>query len=95
MVKDKMDIEVIKSQIQFQDWTNEELNELAMAIKYNRERLSKRTVWQMRIGAKVKFVSGRTGRTHYGEVVKINRKRVIVRENFTNWTVPANMLMEA
>jgi hypothetical protein len=54
----------------------------------------------MTVGSKVKFV-GRQGRTVVGEVTKINRKFIIVKEQpssfnggifATNWRVPGNML---
>lgn len=91
----ELKINDITSAIMHQDWTNENLNAMTMAIKYARERLTKKTVWTLTLGADVKFVNSRTGRTHFGKVTKINRKRVIVREGFTNWTVPAAMLEAA
>jgi hypothetical protein len=52
------------------------------------------------VGSEVKFV-GREGRVVVGQVTKINRKFIIVREQAnsfnggifaTNWRVPGNML---
>ena len=88
-------IKDINSAIIQQDWTNDELMAMAQSVKYARERLTKRTVWTLTLGADVKFTHTRTGRVHVGKVTKINRKRVIVREGMTNWTVPAAMLSAA
>ena len=85
----------INSAIMHQNWSNEQLNCMAMAIKYAREQLTKRTVWNLELGANVKFVHNRTGRVHVGTVTKINRKKVVVREGRIDWTVPANMLEAA
>lgn len=88
-------ISEVNSAIMHQEWTNDQLMSMAMSIKYARERLTKRTVWSLTLGANVKFVHTRTGRVHVGTVTKINRKKVIVREGATNWTVPAAMLSAA
>lgn len=84
----------INSAIMHQNWSNEQLNCMAMAIKYAREHLTKQTVWSLTHGAQVKFVD-RGGRTQIGTVTKINRKKVIVKVGMTNWNVPANMLEAA
>jgi hypothetical protein len=90
-----LSINEVNSAIMHQEWTNEQLNSMATAVKYARERLAKKTVWSLTLGADVKFTNSRTGRVHVGKVTKINRKRVIVREGITNWTVPAAMLTAA
>lgn len=87
-------ISEVNSAIIHQDWTNDQLNSMVMAIKYARERLTKRTVWTLTHGAKVQFTD-RAGRTQIGTVKKINRKKVIVQVGMTNWNVPANMLSAA
>lgn len=88
-------IKEVNSAIMYQNWTNDQLNSMAQAVKYARELLAKKTVWSLTLGAEVKFTNNRTGRVHVGKVTKINRKRVIVREGMTNWTVPAAMLSAA
>jgi hypothetical protein len=90
-----LSINEVNSAIMHQEWTNDQLNSMVMAIKYNREQLARRTVWSLTLGATVKFVHNRTGRLHIGTVTKINRKKVIVREGKTDWTVPAAMLSAA
>ena len=88
-------IKDINSAIMQQEWTNEELVSMWQAVKYSRERLAKKTVWSLTLGADVKFTNSRTGQVVVGKVQKINRKRVIVRAGMTNWTVPAAMLTAA
>ena len=87
-------ISEVNSAIMHQDWTNDQLNSMVMAIKYARERLTKQNVWSLTHGAQVQFVD-RAGRKQIGTVTKINRKKVIVRVGMTNWNVPANMLSAA
>lgn len=89
-----LSINEVNSAIMHQDWTNDQLNSMVMAIKYAREKLTKRTVWTLTHGAKVQFTD-RAGRTQIGTVKKINRKKVIVQVGMTNWNVPANMLSAA
>ncbi len=91
----KLTIQDVNSAIMYQDWTNDELMSMWQAVKYNRERLGKKKVWSMTLGAKVKFTNSKTGRVHTGVVTKIKQKKVIVKEGFTNWNVPAAMLEEA
>lgn len=95
MAKQKMDFDELKSQIMFQEWTNDELVSLWQAIKYSRERLAKQVVWTLRHGANVKFTNSRNGQVMVGKVTKINRKFVKVQVGMTIWTVPAAMLSAA
>jgi hypothetical protein len=90
-----LSINEVNSAIMHQDWTNDQLNAMVMALKYARERLSKRTVWSLRHGAQVKFTNSRTGQTMIGEVTKIKQKKVLVKVGATVWNVPAAMLSEA
>jgi hypothetical protein len=87
-------INEVNTAIMHQEWTNDQLNSMVMAIKYARERIAKRTVWSLTHGARVQFVD-RAGRTQIGTVKKINRKKVIVQVGMTSWNVPANMLSAA
>lgn len=88
-------INQINSAIMYQKWDSEQLNSMVMALKYARERLSKQTVWSLRLGADVKFTNSRNGQVMVGKVKKINRKKVIVQVGMTNWNVPAAMLSAA
>lgn len=88
-------IQDVNSAIMYQEWTNEQLLSMWQAVKYARERLGKKTVWSLTLGANVKFTNTRTGKVHVGTVTKIKQKKVIVREGMTNWNVPAAMLSAA
>lgn len=90
-----LSINDVNSAIMHQEWTNDQLNSMVMALKYARERLNKRNVWSLRLGADVKFTNSRNGQTMFGKVKKINRKKVIVQVGMTNWNVPAAMLSAA
>jgi hypothetical protein len=82
------------------DFTDEQLRSISMAVTYRRNQILSANKREMTLGSKVKFV-GRQGRTVIGEVTKINRKFIIVREQANcsnssifpvNWRVPGNML---
>lgn len=88
-------IQQINSQIMFGDLTNEQLNSILAAVKFRRAQLTKETKRTLMLGDVVKFTHPRTGRTHQGNVVKINIKNIKVRENNTTWNVPANLLTVA
>lgn len=92
-------IKEINAEIMFGDLTNDQLNTIIQAIKFRRSQLAKETVRELQLGSKVKFTNSRTGGIILGEVTKINRKYVIVREasrsggiTTTTWRVPATML---
>lgn len=73
----------------------EQLEEVARRLKAQRSILSETNVNTLRVGDIVEFAA--RGLVHGGEVIKINRKTVMVREeNFsgmaTNWKVPSVML---
>jgi len=88
-------IQQINSQIMFGSLTNEQLDSILGAIKFRRAQINKETKRSLMVGDVVKFTHPRTGRTHQGNVVKINIKNIKVRENNTTWNVPANLLSVA
>ena len=88
-------IQDVNSTIMFGSFTNEQLESIAAAVKYRRAQIARETKRAIMLGDVVKFVNPRSGRTHQGNVVKINIKNVKVREGFTTWNVPANMLTVA
>ena len=88
-------IQQVNSQIMFGSFTNEQLNSILAAVKFRRSQLTKETKRALMLGDVVKFTHPRTGRTHQGNVVKINIKNIKVRENNTTWNVPANLLTVA
>jgi hypothetical protein len=90
-------IQEINSEIMFGDFTNDQLNAIISAVKFRRSQLTKQNVRSLRLGEQVKFVNSRTGGVVIGNVEKINRKFVIVREDRgsylpRSWRVPAVML---
>jgi hypothetical protein len=88
-------IQQVNEAIMFGDFTNEQLNAIAQAIKYRRAQITKDKVRSFWNGDNVKFVHPKTGRTHFGVVSKVKIKFVTVREGNTNWNVPATMLEAA
>lgn len=90
-----LSIQQINGQIMFGSFTNEQLNSIVSAVKYRRTQIAKENRRSIIMGDVVRFVNPRSGRTHQGNVVKINIKNVKVREGNTTWTVPANMLTVA
>lgn len=91
-------IQDINSTIIGGQFTNDQLDSIAMAIKFARNQLAAKAKFTLVKGSQVKFVSSKSGQTVLGTVEKINRKYIIVRENgkaFGNWRVPANMLSAA
>jgi hypothetical protein len=91
----QLSIQDVNSAIMFGSFTNEQLESIAAAVKYRRSQIARENKRAIMMGDVVKFVNPRSGRTHQGNVVKINIKNVKVREGFTTWNVPASMLTVA
>lgn len=72
-------------------FNNDQLNSIAMSIKFARGQLVKKTRNSLTLGTKVQFVN-RQGQHVVGTVSEIKTKNVIVNAGFTNWRVPASML---
>ena len=91
-------IQDINSTIIAGTFTNDQLDSIAMAIRFARNQLAAKAKFTLIKGSQVKFTSSKTGKTVLGTVEKVNRKFIIVRENgtaFGTWRVPANMLQAA
>lgn len=88
-------IQEINSSIMFGTLTNDQLDSIIMAVKFARNQIAKQNKYTLVKGAKVKFVSSRTGQTVIGEVTEVKRKFAHVRSGMTNWRVPMNMLAAA
>ena len=88
----QLTIQQINEAIMFGNFTNEQLTGIAMSIKYRRAQIGKETKRALTLGDVVEFAHPKTGRTHRGAVVKIAIKNIKVKEGFTTWNVPANML---
>lgn len=85
----------ICQQIMFGNFTNEELNGIVEALKFARANLAKSTIRSIKPGVHVQFTSSKTGKNITGEVTKVGRKFLVVREHgmsYGNWRVPANMV---
>lgn len=80
----------IKSAILSTNLTNDDLNELVMAIRFARSQLVKEVKGSIKVGGTVQY-NGRNGLTR-GTVVKIARKFATVNVGLTSWRVPMNML---
>ena len=85
----------ICQQIMFGNFTNDELNGIAEAIRFARSNITKANISAIKAGISVQWKSSKSGKTVTGEVTKVGRKFVVVREHgmsYGNWRVPANML---
>jgi uncharacterized protein YwbE len=85
-------IQEVNSAIMLQPWTNVELSSMIDAVKWNRDQLSKRIKYSIRVGDNVEFTSSKTGRLTRGFVKKVAIKYVTVDTGMGLWKVPANML---
>lgn len=90
-------IQDINSSIIAGHFDNDQLDSIIMAIKFARSQLTKENTRSMVLGSRVEFVNPRSGRVVVGNVVKVARKFISVREpaSMTTWRVPANMLKVA
>ena len=87
-----MDINVVKSAIMLNNYSNQELNELTEALRYARAQLAQQVKRSMCIGDNVNFYNSKTGQNLTGVVMKIAIKYVTVRSSQGLWRVPASML---
>ena len=87
-----MNITQINAAILQGNLSNTELSSVIDAVKFARARLGDRAKAGLRVGAKVKFTSSRTGQTLFGTVRKVAIKNVIVDTDAGGYKVPANML---
>lgn len=83
----------IASLIRNGDWSNDDLNTMAEAIRYRRAQVTKEVRRSLTPGATVKFHNSRRGGVTVGVVTKIATKFVTVNAGTQGlWRVPANML---
>jgi len=87
-----MDINVLKSAIMLNGYSNAQLNELGDAIKYARNQLGREVKRSISIGDNVNFSDIKRGTNYTGSVIKINIKYVHVATSKGTYRVPANML---
>lgn len=71
-------------------FSNDEINEIAMAVRFARSKLTKQVKRSLRVGDQVKF-NGRNG-VSVGQLTKVAIKYATVKVGYTQWRVPMNML---
>ena len=73
--------------------TDAELRSVIEAVKLQRQFISVQTIRSVAMGDAVEFTA--RGRVIKGEVIKVNRKNIKVREaGYGVWNVPASMLTQ-
>ena len=87
-----MSLATITRDILSGDYSNDELNKIAEAVKFARAQITKQNRRSLVVGTRVKFTSSRTGGDITGTVEKVAIKFVTVRSSGGLWKVPANML---
>jgi hypothetical protein len=86
-----MDVNIIKRHIMTDGYTNQELNEIAEAVRYARAGLIKSTARKLAPGVAVEF-KDRRGQVYRGTVVSIKIKNAVVNTAQGRYRVPMNML---
>ncbi len=87
-----MSLATITRDIMTGDYSNDELNRIAEAVKFARAQITKQNRRSLVVGTQVKFTSSRTGGDITGTVEKVAIKYITVRSSNTLWRVPASML---
>jgi hypothetical protein len=78
------------------NYSNDELNNIADAIKFVRSQLTRRNTSTFVIGSRVAFVNSKTGVRFTGKVNKVKQKYVLVDTDVgVRYNVPASMLVAA
>jgi hypothetical protein len=72
--------------------SNDELNQIADAIRFARSQLTQQNRRSLVIGTKVKFNNTKTGQTMTGTIDKMALKFATVTTAQGRWRVPASML---
>ena len=72
--------------------SNDELNQIADAIRFARSQLTQQNRRSLVIGTKVKFSNTKTGQTMTGTIDKMALKFATVTTPRGRWRVPASML---
>jgi hypothetical protein len=90
-----MSLATITRDIMSGDYTNDELNKIAEAVRFARGQITKQNRRSLVVGTQVKFTNSRTGGDVTGTVDKVAIKYITVRSSNTLWRVPASMLTAA
>lgn len=75
------------------DFTNDELDQLAQAVRYARSELLREKKRELQVGVTVQFRS--RGQVFYGTVSSIKVKNAVVDTSAGRYRVPMNMLTVA
>ena len=74
-------------------YTNDELNNIADAIKFARSQIVRRNTGSFVVGSRVQFTNSKTGAKFTGRVNKCKKTFIVVdTDQVTLYNVPANML---
>ncbi len=90
-----MNITEIRGAIVSGQFSSDELETIAQALKFARNQLCRRNTFAFRTGDTVKFTSPRTGVTFRGTVDRVKQKYVLVATPQGRYNVPANLLESA
>ena len=74
------------------DFTNDQLNAIASAIRYRRSQIGKEVKVTIRVGDTVKFYHPKLGVDLSGPVEKVKIKNILVSTPRGRYNVPANLL---
>ena len=74
------------------DFTNDQLNAIASAIRFRRSQIGKEVKVTIRVGDTVKFYHPKLGLDLQGPVTKVKIKNILVRTPRGTYNVPANLL---
>jgi hypothetical protein len=85
----------IISELMSGNLTNDELEQIAQALKYARRQLGNEIKRDLRPGVSVKFYHPKQGRDITGTVNRIKQKYVLVDTAGGRYNVPANLLEAA
>jgi small-conductance mechanosensitive channel len=92
----QLTIQQVNEAIMFGNFSNDQLNGIAMSIKYARTQKAKQVKSGLKVGDTVKFPNSRTGYDTVGTVTKIAIKYITIRESGRSvgglWRVPASMI---
>jgi hypothetical protein len=86
------EIQQVNSAIMFGNFTDVELSSILSAVQFAKAQLRKEKIRTFKVGDSVKFTSTKRGMVINGTVQKVAIKYVTVKDGYTLWKVPANML---
>jgi len=85
-------ISEINHEIMQGSFTNDQLNAIALAIRYRRSQLTREVKVTIRVGDTVKFYHPKLGQDLQGPVTRVKIKNILVKTQQGLYNVPANLL---